>query len=324
LEALHAGFDLETGPLMKAVWYRLDEDDHLLLLAHHLVIDAVSWHFLMEDIGAAYSQALAGSEPRLPPRLPPKTASYRDWAGFLTRHAESDALLAEIPYWRAIDEAPANLLSTDLPRTPHRFDETRLLTIDVPLPPTGLDDGEVLPALLAALSRALAAWDGRELTRVTLSSHGRLPPAGAPDVSRTVGWFAAEYPFLLAGPSGGSIRSQIAGIDATLRRVPAGGLGYGVLRYLTPRTRLTGMSFPPLPEIAVNYLGRVDAAEEGGFSVSDRVPGTSIGGLDRPTLFDFEAMLAGGRLSITLRYCPKLHEDRTAARLCALLQRELG
>ncbi|MDR3202906.1 MAG: amino acid adenylation domain-containing protein, partial [Bifidobacteriaceae bacterium] len=73
--AVQAGFDPEAGALARAVLFRTDAADHLLLAAHHLVVDAVSWQIMLEDLGAAYAQARAGRETALPAR----TASYRDW-----------------------------------------------------------------------------------------------------------------------------------------------------------------------------------------------------------------------------------------------------
>ena len=65
-----------TGPaalLGLALGLALDpggEPERLLWVAHHLVVDGVSWRVLLEDLESAYRQAV----------LPPKTASFRDWA----------------------------------------------------------------------------------------------------------------------------------------------------------------------------------------------------------------------------------------------------
>jgi hypothetical protein len=48
-------FDLENGPLFKAVLTHLPESDRLLLVAHHLVVDGVSWRILLEDLNLAYA-----------------------------------------------------------------------------------------------------------------------------------------------------------------------------------------------------------------------------------------------------------------------------
>ncbi|MBW2535870.1 MAG: hypothetical protein JRI55_30535, partial [Deltaproteobacteria bacterium] len=51
----------------------------LLVIAHHLVMDVVSWGVLLEDLEVGYRQARAGE----PVSLPPRTTSFRDWVAFL-------------------------------------------------------------------------------------------------------------------------------------------------------------------------------------------------------------------------------------------------
>ena len=55
---LQAGFDLVAGPLMKVMLFRIPEGDRLLLVIHHLAVDAVSWRVLFEELGQVYRQAV--------------------------------------------------------------------------------------------------------------------------------------------------------------------------------------------------------------------------------------------------------------------------
>src|SRR6185503_7947592 len=70
----------------------------LLLLAHHLLIDGVSWRILLSDLHSLYQQ-LASSQPA---QLPPKTTSYQQWAEQLRAYAQTERCLAELPYWRTL------------------------------------------------------------------------------------------------------------------------------------------------------------------------------------------------------------------------------
>jgi amino acid adenylation domain-containing protein len=78
---------LEHGPVFRAVLSTgpRDEEALLLLVAHHLVIDGVSWRILAEDLDLLYDRRLAGEEPRLPGR----TASYLSWSRGLSERAMS-------------------------------------------------------------------------------------------------------------------------------------------------------------------------------------------------------------------------------------------
>ncbi|MEK8104454.1 condensation domain-containing protein [Micromonospora sp. M12] len=49
------------GAMLRAVWFDLDDQPgHLLIVVHHLAVDAVSWRILVADFEAALSAARAG------------------------------------------------------------------------------------------------------------------------------------------------------------------------------------------------------------------------------------------------------------------------
>ncbi|MDR3516547.1 MAG: amino acid adenylation domain-containing protein [Azospirillaceae bacterium] len=309
------GFDLESGPLVTAVWYRLDAADFLLLLAHHLVIDAVSWRFVLEDLGSFYRQAAAGQAVR----LPAPTLSYRDWAWALEAERRSARLRAAGSRWSAIDATPVARLATDFPIVAHHYHETEQRTITVPTADPRTTDDTVQVALLAALSRALIVsgmvGEGKGgALRVLLTSHGRLPPPGsALDVSRTVGWFTAEYPVLL--PDTGD-PGAIAALPDMLEAAAAQALDYGLL------PRPSGVR--PPNDIVVNYLGRVDPDRHPThpdplFQIVEDFDGASAGRLERTRLLGIDALRRSGHLTVGLRFCPRIHRPATIERLAQAL-----
>ena len=61
VEALRSGVDLSGGPLLRALIVDgLDDGRHLLLMAHHFAVDAVSWNVLVEDLNSAYPRVAVG------------------------------------------------------------------------------------------------------------------------------------------------------------------------------------------------------------------------------------------------------------------------
>ncbi|MFH0070976.1 condensation domain-containing protein, partial [Peribacillus sp. NPDC056705] len=104
-ESLH----IEHGPLLRLGLFRTRDGDHLLIIIHHLVVDGISWRILLEDFNTIYEQILA----RQPIKLPLKTTSFQTWARGLEQYADSEALLAELPYWTRIEEAKVVPLSKD-------------------------------------------------------------------------------------------------------------------------------------------------------------------------------------------------------------------
>ncbi|WP_040566151.1 non-ribosomal peptide synthetase [Phaeospirillum molischianum] len=296
----HRGFDLTRGPLLAVLRYRLDEADFLVLLAHHLVTDALSWRFLLDDLATAYRQSLGGRTIE----LPPVGVSYLEWARALQSYGRGTLLAARRSYWDGIDATPVRPLATDYPMVPHGYEDTDIVSADLPAEP-GLSDSAVQARLLTALARALAVWDRPGPTRIQLSSHGRLPIPGAPlDVGRTVGWFTAEYPVLLTE----------TGLDPD--RIGAGALEYGVLRYLGSADEALRL---PQADIAFNYLGRIDFASEpdGPFILTSGLEPASVGQLNRVVPLEIGASRTAERIDLIVRYCGRVHRLETIRRLVA-------
>ena len=74
-ETAYGGFDIATGPLLRAQLVRVNDREHVLhLLFHHLVTDEVSMTLFMRELSAFYRARLEGCAPE----LVPLTASFND------------------------------------------------------------------------------------------------------------------------------------------------------------------------------------------------------------------------------------------------------
>src|SRR5205814_10018002 len=72
----HLPFDLEHGPLLRAILFRRSDNEQVLLLvAHHIVIDFWSLAILMRELGELYRVAANGATPTLAPH----TSNYFDY-----------------------------------------------------------------------------------------------------------------------------------------------------------------------------------------------------------------------------------------------------
>ncbi len=317
--------DLARGPLARAVGFDLPGGEaRLLVVAHHLAIDGVSWRVLLDDLGTAYRQLA----------LPEKTTSYRSWAAHLLDRAAAwtpEIAAAEWVWWeREIGTTAAVALPIDFPGGANRAgdarrvvvelaaQETRALLQTVPAAyRTRIDD-----VLLTALAATLAGPGGA--LRVDLEGHGReaISVGDEIDLSRTVGWFTSLYPVALAvetSDPGSALRST----KEHLLRVPGRGLGWGWLRYLRPEgVALAG----PSPEVSFNYLGQLDAALPDGspFSAAAENPGPARSPRAlREHLLDVGGAVVGGRLRMTWVYSAEQHRRETveawAGRFLAVL-----
>src|SRR5262249_54062314 len=108
---LHAGLNLEHGPLMRIALFDrgAEQNSYLLVVIHHLAVDGVSWRILLEDLHTSYQQLSRGEAPS----LPAKTTSYKNWAERLIEHARSTALRAELSHWSETGAKPATRLLLD-------------------------------------------------------------------------------------------------------------------------------------------------------------------------------------------------------------------
>ena len=282
---LHAGFDLTQGPLLRAALFTGDPDRpvYLLLVAHHLVVDAVSWRVLRDDLECAYQQAARGE----PTALGERSTSFREWALGLSAHVAEGGLDDEVAYWEqalAVEPGVPDHLVAFPPA------ETAAVTVEL----TEQDTAALLRAapaayrtavndvLLAALALALARCRGTDVVRLDLEGHGREEIIKGVDLSRTVGWFTTVYPVTLRVPSPDGSgpdrdwRSLVKAVRRQLRTIPANGLGFGALRaFGSPeiRERLAAGRHQH-SEVVFNYLGQWDARADS--SVSSVSSGSSV------------------------------------------------
>ncbi|MFH8462582.1 non-ribosomal peptide synthase/polyketide synthase [Streptomyces sp. NPDC017991] len=327
-DRLCAGFDLAEGPLLRAALCRRGDDRRpvLLLAAHHLVVDAVSWRLVLEDLETAYRALRAGERAD----LGPKSTSFRTWARRLAAHTASGGFDDELTHWQALS-ADATPLPTDLTGANTAAceetvtvsldaDDTRRLLQDVP----DVYRTRVNDVLLCALGRVLGRWTGRERVMVALEGHGREELFDDVDLARTVGWFTTMFPVALDVPGDAGTGAALKSVKESLRAVPRSGLGYGALRHLHPDRDRLGL--PGLPQVGFNYLGRQDRSP-----TTDGLLHTPYAGLaggldraaDRPHLLDLLGQVTDERLEFTWSYSREVHRRDTVARLATELADEL-
>jgi amino acid adenylation domain-containing protein/non-ribosomal peptide synthase protein (TIGR01720 family) len=306
-----ASLDLKDGPLLRAVHFKLAEGgERLLLVVHHLVVDGVSWRILLEDLQTAYTQAQA----ELTVDLGEKGLPFQRWANRLLDYAYSDALLAEAEYWRTLPSAPqlpcANPQGTALQASVQQLH----LQLDTARSHALLSEApaayrtQINDLLLTALTRALAQWSGESRALIALEGHGREDLFDGLDPSRTVGWFTSLYPVSLHTHA--HLDAALKHTKETLRAVPNGGLGYGLLRHLRGEalTSLEGC-------VLFNYMGRLQKSS-GLFTLAQEGSGAQRAA-DAPMACELsiDAQVRDGQFSLTCSYSDERHEMASIQRL---------
>ncbi|WP_410667634.1 non-ribosomal peptide synthase/polyketide synthase [Amycolatopsis sp. cmx-4-68] len=315
-ERAQTSLDLAAGPVWRAVLFTFaDRAPQLFLTAHHLAMDGVSWRVLLGDLERAYR-----GEP-----LEPVGTSFTSWARSLAEHVREGGLDGEVPYWESVlreadpeipvDRSGRNTVESarGVSVTLGRAETTALLQ-EVP----GAYRTEVNDVLLSALGRVLARWTGRPRVVVALEGHGREEIAAPLELSRTIGWFTAQYPLALDVP-GEDWGELLKSVKEQLRAVPNKGAGYEALRYLSPPAAPgAALRNGPAPRISFNYHGRWDVgtADDGWY----RGRGEALGhdadpAGTRPYLLDVIGVVEGGELHLTWEYSAEVHEETTVRAL---------
>ncbi|UNP90408.1 amonabactin biosynthesis non-ribosomal peptide synthetase AmoG [Aeromonas encheleia] len=248
LTELQGDFDPASGHTL--AWVRLrnlaiegeaDPVEGLFLAFHHLVIDAVSWRILVEDLAR-----VSRGEP-----LPVKGSSYRQWGEGLAAYAlrEED----QLAFWLAQGEgSQQGLLEAE--RAEDGRAAASLLQLDKETTARLIDPANqafftrVPDLLLAALTRTLSEQGYGARHCVMLEGHGREAIDPELDVSRTLGWFTSTYPLALADEQ--EWDALVCTTKERLRAVPDKGVGFNALRLHHPR----GWELPEAL-IVFNYLG---------------------------------------------------------------------
>lgn len=249
---LKSGFDLAHDLLLKGVLIRYTATTYkLLCTAHHLIVDGVSWRILLDDLYNIYCQLENGLDVALPAR----TTSLVQWIKALKDNKD---FATELDFWKKAYHTsfklPAAFPVAGAPeknkiKLTSTLDEHRTAILITKTAMLYKTDPAVVICL--ALVKALKDWTGYKECIVMMEGHGRN--LQEMDVSRTVGWFTAIYPVLLTVQEE-TIGRQITAVKEQIRKVPAGGIGYGVLKYLYP-----GLLPGNKQQAAVrfNYLGEL-------------------------------------------------------------------
>ncbi|MDP9360622.1 MAG: SDR family NAD(P)-dependent oxidoreductase, partial [Acidobacteriota bacterium] len=225
--ALQSSLSLSAGPLVRVALFNLGagKRTRLLIVAHHLCIDAVSWRFLLQDLFAFET-------------LPPKTSSFKQWAEALQTWAESGALQEEIRFWDRMLPTRSPSLPIDFRDGSNAVGQSKSVDIRLTREETEALEGvsriasaRVDEILLAALAITMQRWTQHPSLLVDVEGLGRQAPITNVDVSRTVGWFTSIHPVLLTVRPEATPYDAVEAVKNQLRSVPNSGIGYGVLRY---------------------------------------------------------------------------------------------
>jgi hypothetical protein len=274
---LQGSLDLESGPIVRVALYEMGGSQRVLMVIHHLAVDMVSWRMLLEDLWKAYEQLGRGEGVK----LGEKTTSYKEWAEKVEKLANTEELEREVEYWEGEQEGVDGGIAVE---SAGENSEQSVDVVEVEL--TEGETGKLLrevarqyrvsasEVMIASLGRALRRWSGKQQVVVDVEGHGREESeVEGVNLTRTVGWFTAIYPVVLGGKAGAEEPGieELRRVKEQLRRVPRGGIGYGLLKYVNrkPEIRERMKRLAPA-QVCFNYLGQFGNTAEATASLTEK------------------------------------------------------
>ncbi|KAH8647274.1 hypothetical protein BX600DRAFT_532767 [Xylariales sp. PMI_506] len=252
--------DITTGPTFSVDYFEMDEDDSMVyLVAHHLVIDLVSWRVIWRDLEEI---VLKGKQ--LDNLSPPLT--FQDWVSLQDRAAKNTSADEVYP----LSIAETNFDFWGVPQDENILQNDVAESFSLPANLTSLLLGKANDSMRTTPLEILAGllihsfqqtFHDRDIPSVFIEHHGREPCDGAEevDLSQTVGWFTTTYPVQIPVANGTTTSDSIRLAKDNGRVVPRNGQPYFAFRHLSPDGVKFASHTPA--EILINYTGAFQQLE---------------------------------------------------------------
>lgn len=315
---IQSGLNIEEGPLIHLGYFQMKEGDHLLIVIHHLLVDAFSWRIILEDFSKGYQQAISGQEIQ----LNHKTHSYKQWVDKLKEFADGSELESEQQYWydlcSKIGIGNSKYESTLKEREDYAIvfseEETRQLKAKSSELFINIDH-----ILITCLGLAMEEFQGKKNLSIELEGHGRGDIDDSLNITRTVGWFTSVYPVYIDCLDKTDIGASMEKVSEYLSSIPSGGLTYSVLRYLSSKREEEKLRVAT--DIRFNYLGEFDQSINSDLvSVSEFDLGyTQDKDVPVNYQFDITGILVEEKLRININYISNLYSKEQIAHFGKLI-----
>ena len=306
LKLIQEDTKLKNGNLFKCIYFETGDGstNSIILLAHHLVVDFVSWQIILNS----YTELIDSGKLNLQDA---KTASIKTWGNHILERANSEKLTNNIKFWKDQIEPETSvpldfndnfpLLEKDISTIHFEIDKTA--TDNLITKANNTYNTKIEELVLTALVETISQWTNDSNVTLAMERHGRETSETSIDLSNTVGWFTSFFPLSLNFNSTSEIADKIISIKEQIRQIPNGGIGYGILRYLTPN-----FGEVDYPKIVFNYLGKQSAEEKQIEFLSKNVRHPLS---ERHYYLEINALIKDGILGLDWSYSKKIHKRET-------------
>ncbi|KAE8394317.1 hypothetical protein BDV23DRAFT_11565 [Aspergillus alliaceus] len=322
-----------TGPVLAVDIFDVNGKDRVLsLIAHHLVVDIVSWRIILEDLEDLLSNPHEASSQS-------GSLPFQTWCQLQTAQCQKpdtgrglETLPApDFAYW-GMEKRPTTYGDVDCETFEVDVESTHTLLMDCH---QSLQTEPIDVFLASLLHSFQQTFNDRSLPVIYNEGHGREVWDSAIDISRTVGWFTILHPIALQRIAEDDPVKTVVRVKDLRRRVTDNGR-QEFARRLVGDGKDRGHHCPM--EISFNYVGqhRDLQRQDGVFQLMNQMAGeTGQGGgaadfgedTPRFALFEISAMVAQGRLRFTFsfnRYMEHQQPIRDWISSCHNLLKHLG
>ena len=244
--------------LVKVIVYNLPDiqtevsASYLALIINHLIVDAVSWHTILEDINLISSNTIGDDS-----NLRSSSNDYYDYANACEKYTHTEQFNKSINHWRCLDchiDEQKYDINCDEGDYVVEFSLSPANTVLLQTKcnnPFSTNTGDLV---VTAVAQAYATVFNRGEVGILLESHGRtLDYLDKLDLTRAVGWMTVFYPICIPQIEF-DIQHDICCVKELSRREYRYCDSY--LQYLTDRLKKGEKAY--IPSIKVNYLGNFD------------------------------------------------------------------
>ncbi len=229
----------------------------LMILAHHLIIDGVSWRILLPQLKALTRAQVCEDEVEVTSEV----TGLNTWSKALYKHIEAAA--GQLEQWREREMRTVEPIKT-AEATGQVIHERVLLSSQ--LTENLLRQSQDLAAididelLIAAVTFVLGDIYQKDVIKLNVESHGREELDSSINLTQTLGWFTTEYPLIVGISNGDSTSELLREVKQAKRSINDNGLGYMSLRYLDNpyRDEFSILAKRNRPSLLFNYLGRFE------------------------------------------------------------------
>ncbi|KAL4782981.1 hypothetical protein BJX76DRAFT_358411 [Aspergillus varians] len=304
------------GPVLSMDLFYTDDECFLSMVAHHLVVDIVSWRIILEDLEDILLQ---------PEENSPHSSSlpFSTWCHLQDERTHAlgenldDIPPSDFAYWGVEDQVVT-------------YGDVTCEMLEF-----GLDDSqsilmgchkslgtETIDILLASLLHSFGqTFRDRPLPVIYNEGHGREVWDSTVDVSRTVGWFTTLFPISITDQITDDPVETVVLVKDLRRRVSDNGRQQ-FASLMSTSTQAEGKMHPYPMEITFNYVGqhRDLQRQDGLFRLMDQMAGetgqgggASDFGQDTPrfALFEISALAVNGRIRFIFSFSKYMKHQET-------------